>query len=55
VASGGGHGSQNEIRARLLGGRCGGGDHPDDQPEAQSATPMAAREIIYRPQHWNVY
>jgi hypothetical protein len=24
-------------------------------PEAQSATPMAAREIIYRPQHWNVY
>jgi hypothetical protein len=26
-------------------------------PEAQgkSATPIAAREIIYRPQHWNVY
>jgi hypothetical protein len=26
-------------------------------PEAQgkSAAPLAAREIIYRPQHWNVY
>jgi hypothetical protein len=26
-------------------------------PEAQgkSATPIPAREIIYRPQHWNVY
>src|SRR5260221_8549437 len=32
LASGGGHGTQsNEVRARLLDGPCGGGDHPGDQ------------------------
>src|SRR5262249_59859139 len=32
LASGGGHGTQsNEVRPRLLGGPCGGGDHPGDQ------------------------
>jgi hypothetical protein len=25
------------------------------EPESTSAAPIAAREIIYRPQHWNVY
>jgi hypothetical protein len=23
--------------------------------QSSSASPIAAREIIYRPQHWNVY
>src|SRR5262245_11236755 len=32
LASGGGHGTRsNEVRARLLGGPYGGGDHPGDQ------------------------
>jgi hypothetical protein len=32
VASGGGHGTQNnEVRTRLLDGPCDGGDHPSDQ------------------------
>src|SRR6516162_1598520 len=32
LASGGGHETQsNEVRARLLDGPCGGGDHPGDQ------------------------
>ena len=32
LASGGGYGTQgNEVRARLLDGPCGGGDHPGDQ------------------------
>jgi hypothetical protein len=25
------------------------------QGQSKSAAPLAAREIIYRPQHWNVY
>src|SRR5262245_45956244 len=32
LASGGGHGTQSiEVRARLLDGPCGSGDHPGDQ------------------------